>query len=121
MSLLGVEKVDFWFVVQSLIVVLYVIFVDCMGQCYMNEGGFYMVYCKGMLVCDRIVLVVLGWVVFDSQCMVKYMIVGILLGMFKLVSWYSSGYFKKVDMIVDLVRQIDVDLVVLIGMVVCFN
>ena len=117
----GAENADLRPAAQSLTAAPHAILVDRTGLRYMNEGGSYMAYCKGMLARDKIAPAVPSWAVFDSQCMARYMVAGTLPGTPKPASWYSSGYLKKADTIADLGRQIDVDPAALTGTVARFN
>lgn len=85
------------------------ILVDQSGVRYMNEGGSYMAYCKGMRERDRIVPAVPSWAIMDSQHMAKYMFAGTMPGSAKPQSWYDSGYLRRADTIEDLARLIEVD------------
>ena len=117
----GTEQADLRPAAQSLTAAPHAILVDRTGRRYMNEGGSYMAYCKGMLAREAIAPAVPSWAVFDSQCMAKYMLAGTLPGSPKPASWYSSGYLKKAGTIEDLARRIDVDPAALTATVARFN
>ena len=117
----GAENADLRPAAQSLTAAPHAILVDRTGLRYMNEGGSYMAYCKGMLARERIAPAVPSWAVFDSQCMASYMVAGTLPGTTKPANWYTSGYLKKADTIADLARQIDVDPAALTATVARFN
>jgi 3-oxosteroid 1-dehydrogenase len=85
------------------------ILVDQSGVRYMNEGGSYMEYCKGMLERHRTVPAVPSWAIVDEQFMRKYMFAGTMPGSPKPQSWYDSGYLKRAGTIAELARQIEVD------------
>ena len=72
----GAEKQEFKPSAQALTASPHTILVDQTGVRYMNEGGSYMAYCKGMLERNKTVPAVPSWAVFDSQCMNKYMLSG---------------------------------------------
>src|SRR5262249_4156027 len=62
--------------------------VDQRGQRYMNEGGSYMAFAKGMLERNGSVPAVPSWAVFDSQYLRKYMLAGTMPGRVKPQAWY---------------------------------
>ncbi|MGB8366677.1 MAG: FAD-binding protein [Rhizomicrobium sp.] len=86
----------------------HVILVDQSGVRYMNEGGSYMAYCKGMLERNKTVPAVPSWAVFDTQFLRNYMIAGTMPGVKKPKRWFDEGYLHKADTIEELARQIAV-------------
>ena len=97
------------------------ILVDQSGVRYMNEGGSYMAYCKGMLERNKTVPAVPSWAVFDQQFMDKYMIAGTMPGSRKPQSWYDDGYLKRADSIEALAQQLGIEPAVLSSTVRRFN
>ncbi|MCB1689962.1 MAG: FAD-dependent oxidoreductase [Halioglobus sp.] len=97
------------------------ILVDQSGVRYMNEGGSYMAYCKGMLDRNQSVPAVPSWAVFDSQYLSTYMLAGTMPGSKKPQRWYDEGYLKKGDSIAELARQIEVEPAVLGETIARFN
>jgi 3-oxosteroid 1-dehydrogenase len=87
----------------------HVILVDQSGVRYMNEGGSYMAYCKGMLERNKTVPAVPSWAIFDSQFMSKYMLAGTMPGSAKPQRWYDEKYLRRADSIEDLAAQIGID------------
>jgi 3-oxosteroid 1-dehydrogenase len=85
------------------------ILVDQSGVRYMNEGGSYMAYCKGMLERHKSVPAVPSWAIMDAQHMRTYMFAGTMPGSTKPQSWYDSGYLKRADTIEELAAMIGVD------------
>lgn len=105
----GAEESEAKPTAQGLTASPHVILVDQSGVRYMNEGGSYMAYCKGMLERNKTVPAVPGWAVFDSQFMAKYMLAGTMPGSKKPQGWFDSGYLKKADTIEELARQLKID------------
>jgi 3-oxosteroid 1-dehydrogenase len=68
----GTENSEFKPGMQGMTASPHVILVDQSGVRYMNEGGSYMAYCKGMLERNETVPAVPSWAVFDSQYMDQY-------------------------------------------------
>lgn len=106
---------------QALTASPHVILVDQSGVRYMNEGGSYMAYCKGMLERNKSVPAVPSWAVLDSQYLRKYMFVGTMPGSAKPQHWYDQGYLKKADTIEALAQQLQMDPATLKGTVDRFN
>lgn len=98
----GAEDADVKPPAQSLTAAPHAILVDQSGVRYMNEGGSYMAYCKGMRERNKSVPAVPSWAVFDSQFMRNYMLAGTMPGSKKPQSWYDEGYLKRADTIEDL-------------------
>ncbi len=117
----GYENEEFKPGMQGMTAAPHAILVDRSGVRYMNEGGSYMAYCKGMLERDREVPAVPSWAIFDSQHIRKYMLAGTMPGSEKPQEWYDSGYLKKAATLEDLARQIEVDPAVLVSTVARFN
>ncbi len=106
---------------QRLTAAPHAILVDRSGVRYMNEGGSYMAYCKGMLERDKTVAAVPSWAIFDSQYLRKYMLAGTMAGSKKPQRWYDEGYLKQGDTIADLARLIGVEPAVLEATIARFN
>lgn len=106
---------------QSLTAKPHAILVDGTGVRYMNEGGSYMAYCKGILARNKVVPAVPSWAVFDSQYMRKYMLAGTMPGSKKPQRWYEEGYLKRADSIEELAGQLEVDPAVLGSTIERFN
>jgi 3-oxosteroid 1-dehydrogenase len=117
----GFENADIKPGAQAMTASPHCILVDRTGVRYMNEGGSYMAYCRGMLERNRKVPAVPGWAVFDSQCMSKYMIAGSLPGAPKPEKWFSSGYMKKAETVEGLAVAMEVDPATLEATVERFN
>jgi 3-oxosteroid 1-dehydrogenase len=107
--------------VQSLTASPHAILVDQSGVRYMNEGGSYMAYCKGMLERNKTVPAVPSWAVFDSQFIRKYMLAGSMPGSNKPQRWYDEGYLHMADTIEALARMLKIDPASLAGAVERFN
>lgn len=105
----GSENDDIKPGVQRLTAAPHAILVDQSGVRYMNEGGSYMAYCKGMLERNKVVPAVPSWAVFDSQYIRKYMLAGTPPGKKKPRRWYDEGYLKQADTIEELASQLKVD------------
>ena len=97
------------------------ILVDQSGVRYMNEGGSYMAYCKGMLERHKAVPAVPSWAVLDSQYLRNYMLAGTMGGSQKPQRWYDEGYLRKADTLEGLARQLNMDPATLEGTVDRFN
>mgnify|MGYP000430438441 CR=1 FL=1 len=95
--------------VQSVTAKPHAILVDQSGVRYMNEGGSYMAYQKGMMERNKTVAAVPSWAVLDSQYMKKYMLAGTMPGSTKPKSWYEQGYLHKADSIESLAQSINAD------------
>lgn len=117
----GQEGEDFKQGVQGMTASPHAILVDQTGVRYMNEGGSYMAYCKGMLERNKSVPAVPSWAIFDSQYMAKYMLAGTMPGSEKPSQWYDEGYLKKGDTIEELARRIEVEPGVLKATIERFN
>ncbi len=91
----GSEDADFKPTAQRITAAPHAILVDQSGVRYMNEGGSYMAFCKGMFERNRQVPAVPGWAVFDSQYMRKYMLGGKMPGTRKPQQWYDAGYLHE--------------------------
>ncbi len=117
----GTEKEEFKPGAQGMTASPHAILVDSSGVRYMNEGGSYMAYCRGMLERNKTVPAVPSWAIFDSQYMDKYMLAGTMPGSAKPQEWYDKGYLKKADSLSELAAQVDVDAQVLEATVCRFN
>jgi 3-oxosteroid 1-dehydrogenase len=117
----GTEKSEARQVIQSVTAAPHCILVDQSGVRYMNEGGSYMAYCKGMLERNKVVPAIPSWAVFDSQYIRNYMLAGTLPGANKPKEWFDSGYLKKADTIEALAVQLNIDPTTLKSTVQRFN
>ena len=108
-------------VVQGVTAAPHAILVDQSGLRYMNEGGSYMAYCKGMLERNKTVPAVPSWAIMDSQFITRSMLAGTMPGANKPKSWFDSGFLKKADTIEDLAALIKVDPATLRATVDRFN
>jgi 3-oxosteroid 1-dehydrogenase len=97
------------------------ILVDQTGVRYMNEGGSYMAYCKGMLERNKAVPAVPSWALFDSQYMRQYMLAGTMPGSKKPQRWYDEGYLRTAATIEELARCLNIDSATLKTTVERFN
>lgn len=104
----GMEDEPIKPVVQGVTAAPHAILVDQSGVRYMNEGGSYMAYCKGMLERHREVPAVPSWAVFDEQFMRNSMLLGTMAGTKKPELWFSKGFVKKADTIEALAALINV-------------
>lgn len=95
-------------VVQGLTAGPHAILVDQTGVRYMNEGGSYMAYCKGMLERNATVPAVPSWAIFDSQCIRNYMLAGTMPGAKKPERWLREGYMQKADTIEELAQKLKI-------------
>jgi 3-oxosteroid 1-dehydrogenase len=117
----GVEGADFMPTAQRLTAAPHAILVDQSAVRYMNEGGSYMAYCRGMLERNHQVPAVPSWAIFDSQYLKKYMLAGTMPGARKPKNWYEQGYLHKADTLDELAQQIKLDAATLKGTVQRFN
>ncbi len=117
----GSEQDDIKPSAQRMTAAPHAILVDQSGVRYMNEGGSYMAYCKGMLLRDKTVPAVPSWAIFDSQYIDKYMLAGTMPGRKKPQRWYDEGYLRRSDSVAGLAREIGVDPAALVGTVARFN
>ena len=115
------QGADFMPTAQRLTAAPHAILVDQSGVRYMNEGGSYMAYCKGMLERNKRVPAVPSWAIFDQQYISKYMLAGRMPGSRKPQSWIEEGYLHKAGTVEDLARQIKIDPAALKGTVERFN
>ena len=107
--------------VQSLTAAPHAILVDQTGVRYMNEGGSYMAYCKGILERHKTVPAIPSWAIFDNQYMGTYMLAGTMPGSEKPQNWYDEGYLKKAESIEALAQLIDVEPETLAATIKRFN
>jgi 3-oxosteroid 1-dehydrogenase len=117
----GAESSEFKPTAQRLTAAPHAILVDQRGARYLNEGGSYMAYAKGMLERQRAAPAVPSWAVFDSQYLRKYMLAGTMPGGRKPQAWYDWGYLKQADSIEALARQLAIEPAALDATVARFN
>ena len=117
----GTEEADFKPSAQRLTASPHAILVDQSGVRYMNEGGSYMAYCKGMLERNKTVPAVPSWAIFDDHVMRNYMIGNSMAGMPKPQSWYTEGYLRKAETIEELAKLLNMNPETLRGTVDRFN
>ena len=117
----GTENNDVKPGVQSLPAAPHAILIDQSGVRYMNEGGSYMAYCKGMLERNKTVPAVPSWAVFDNHYIRTYMLAGTRPGYKKPQRWYDEGYLREAGTIEELARRISIDPTVLKATVERFN
>ena len=117
----GAEKSDIKPGAQQLTAAPHAILVDQSGVRYMNEGGSYMTYAKGMLERNKTVPAIPSWAVFDSQYTQRYMLAGVAPTKARLKKWQDAGYVKCGDTIEALAREINVDAKALVATVERFN
>src|SRR5262249_36354926 len=107
--------------IQSVTAKPHAILVDRSGVRFMNEGGSYMAYCKGLLERDKTVPAVPSWAVFDRQFLQNYMFANTMPGTRKPRRWTEEGYLKQADSIEALATLIHADPAVLRGTIDRFN
>ncbi len=117
----GSEDADFKATAQRLTAAPHAILVDQSGVRYMNEGGSYMAFCKGMLERHRTVPAVPSWAVFDSQLLRKTMLAGTMPGSRKPQRWRDGGYLHEAATLADLARQLRMEPAALRATVERFN
>jgi 3-oxosteroid 1-dehydrogenase len=117
----GTENKEFKPGMQGATASPHVILTDQSGIRYMNEGGSYVAYCKGMLERNKTVPAVPSWAVFDNQYMRKYGLAGTLPGSKKPQEWYDSGYLKHAATVEDLAHQLNIEPLTLKTTVQRFN
>jgi 3-oxosteroid 1-dehydrogenase len=106
----GSEKSEFKQGAQSVTAKPHCILVDQSGKRYMNEGGSYMAYCKGMLERNKTVPAVPSYAIMDTQYLRKYLLAGTMPGINnKPKSWFEQGYMRKADTIEALAQQLKID------------
>lgn len=115
------QGADFMSTAQRLTAAPHAILVDQSGVRYMNEGGSYMAYCKGMLERNRQVKAVPSWAIFDQQYMGKYMLAGKMPGSRKPQSWFEQGYLHKAATIDELAQKLKINAPTLTATVERFN
>jgi 3-oxosteroid 1-dehydrogenase len=106
---------------QTVTAAPHAILVDQSGVRYMNEGGSYMAYCKGMFERNRAVPAVPGWAVFDSQYVAKYGLANGMVSGWKTKQWLATGYMKTGDTIEALAAAMQTDPATLRATVDRFN
>lgn len=117
----GSENADIKPGAQQLTAAPHAILVDQSGVRYMNEGGSYMAYAKGMLARHKEVAAIPSWAIFDSQYTRRYKLGGVTPSKSKLQQWFEAGYLKRADTIEALAPQINVEPNVLAATVARFN
>ncbi|MBY0423015.1 MAG: FAD-dependent oxidoreductase [Parvularculaceae bacterium] len=117
----GFAKMDIKPTAQGLTAKPHAILVDQSGVRYMNEGGSYMAYCKGMLERNKTTPAIPSWAIFDAQYLDKYMLAGTMPGRKKPESWAREGYLRQAATIEELARLIKVDPAALAATVARFN
>jgi 3-oxosteroid 1-dehydrogenase len=95
--------------VQSMTALPHAILVDQSGVRYMNEGGSYMAYCKGMLERNKTIPAVPSWAIFDSENLRNYMFAGTMAGTKKPKRWYDEGYLRKADTVEELAKLLKIE------------
>jgi len=104
----GAEDSEFKPPAQSMTAKPHAILVDQSGVRYMNEGGSYMAYCKGMFERHKTVPAVPSWAILDSQYLRKYMLAGTMPGSKKPQRWYEEGYLRTGGTIEELAAQLKI-------------
>jgi 3-oxosteroid 1-dehydrogenase len=117
----GSEDADFMATAQRLTAAPHAILVDQSGVRYMNEGGSYMAYCRGMFERHKQVPAVPSWAVFDSQYLRKYMLAGRMPGARLPQAWLDAGYLRKAATLGELAAQLKTDGATLQATVARFN
>ena len=112
---------DFMPTAQRLTAAPHAILVDQSGVRYMNEGGSYMAYCKGMFERNKQVPAIPSWAIFDQQYINKYMLAGKMPGSRKPQSWLDEGYLHKANTLEELAQQLKIDSATLKSTVERFN
>jgi 3-oxosteroid 1-dehydrogenase len=95
--------------------------VDQSGVRYMNEGGSYMAFCKGMLERNKSVPAVPSWVIVDDQHVGKYYFLGTLPGGTRPAVWEESGTLVRAGSIEELAAKMKIDPATLRASVDRFN
>lgn len=117
----GALESEFKPTAQALTAAPHAILVDQTGVRYMNEGGSYMAYCKGMLERHKTVPAVPSWAVFDSRYLGNYMLAGTMPGTKKPQRWFDEGYLKTAATIETLAGELKMDSSTLKATVERFN
>jgi len=117
----GWDQSEFRQAAQSVTAAPHCILVDQRGVRYMNEGGSYMAYCKGMLERNKTVPAVPSWAVFDAQYLRKYILAGTMPGTKKPQRWLDEGFLKTADTVEALARNLTIDPATLEATVKRFN
>jgi 3-oxosteroid 1-dehydrogenase len=92
---------------QAMTAAPHCILVDRTGQRYMNEGGSYMAYAKGMLERHRTVPAVPSWAIFDGQYLDKSMLAGTMPGSKKPQRWFDENWLRQAGSLDALAQQLD--------------
>jgi 3-oxosteroid 1-dehydrogenase len=102
----GTENADVKPGAQSLTAAPHAILVDQSGVRYMNEGGSYVAYCKGMLERNKTIPAVPSWAILDAQFMARSSIAGAKPGRPKPASWQENGYLREAATLAELAGQL---------------
>jgi 3-oxosteroid 1-dehydrogenase len=97
------------------------ILVDQGGARYMNEGGSYMQFCQGMLQRNQKTPAVPSWMVFDSQFVDKYTLLGTMPGTKKPQAWYDCGFLHRAATLEDLAKSLSIEPALLVRTIERFN
>lgn len=100
---------DFMPTAQRLTAAPHAILVDQSGVRYMNEGGSYMAFCKGMFERNKQVDAVPSWAIFDQQYLEKYMLAGKMPGSRKPQNWFDQGYLHKGETLEALAQKLKIE------------
>ncbi len=84
------------------------IVVDQAGVRFMNEGGSYVAFCRGLLDRNKSVPAVPSWIVMDGRCVKSKGIAGVRGGR-KLKQWEEAGYLKVAATVRELATAMKVD------------
>jgi len=117
----GAQESEFKPTAQGMTASPHAILVDQTGVRYMNEGGSYMAYCKGMLERNKTAPAVPSWAVFDSQYLRNYMLAGTMPGSKKPQRWYDEGYLRTAETIEALAEKLNIAAATLKATVERFN
>lgn len=101
----GSENMTFKPMIQMDLAKPHAILVDQTAHRYMNEGGSYSAFCRGMLERNKTAPAVPSWMIFDAQFINRYMLFGTMPGSKKPKEWFETGFLKKADSIADLAAQ----------------
>ena len=95
--------------------------VDQTGVRYMNEGGSYMAFCRGMLDRHKVAPAVPSWMIVDDQFIRKYMLGDSMPGSGKPAKWFETGYLRQADSLGKLAAKCGIPPSVLVATVERFN
>ena len=105
----GSEDAVFKPMIQMDLTKPHAILVDQTAQRYMNEGGSYSAFCKGMIARNEVAPAIPSWMILDAQFLGRYMLFGTMPGSKKPQAWYDSGFLKKADSIAELAKMCGLD------------